>query len=99
MRADPVMEVTMGAGGAFAGALIPALQALVHFNDPKEPMGIIGLLTVLISVTSLVLSVFSGVLWYKRHTRHRGLAATIRSRPRVKVSVANELSSGGAQGG
>lgn len=98
MRADPVMEVTMGAGGAFVGGLIPALQALAHFNDPKEPMGIIGLLTVLIAVTSLVLSVFSGILWYRRHSRHEGLAATIRSRPKVKVSVATDLSSGGVQG-
>ena len=99
MRADPVMEVTMGAAGAFVGAIIPALQALAHFKDPKEPMGVIGLITVLIAVAALVLTIFAGILWYRRHRRHQGLAATIRSRPKVKVSVANDLSSGSPQSG
>lgn len=99
MRADPVMEVTMAAIGAFLGAVIPAVEALARFNDKTNPMGLIGLFTVLIATVSLALAIFAGVLWYRRHKRHQGLAATIRSRPKVKVTIANDAASGSPQGG
>lgn len=99
MRADPVMEVAMASAGAFAGTLVPAAEALSRFQDTANPMGYIGLLTIVIAVVSFAMAAFSGILWYRRRKRHEGLAAAIRSRPKVKVTPASDFSSGSPQAG
>lgn len=90
MRAEPVMEICLASVGVFFGSLIPAIDQASRFNSETDPMGLIGLLTICLTIGSLVALVITGWLWYKRHQRHKDLAATIRSRPKVSVKVAND---------
>jgi hypothetical protein len=99
MRAEPVMEVAMGASGAFVGGLVPAIEALSRFQDIAHPMGYVGFFTVILDVVALVVAGLSIWLWRRRRLRHVDLATAIRSRPRVKVTPANDTTSGGPETG
>lgn len=90
MRAEPVMEVCLASIGIFLGSIVPTFEQLARFNDVDDPMGMLGLFTALLTFGSLVAAIITGMLWYSRHKRYLGLAAIIRSRPKVPVKIAQD---------
>lgn len=89
MRAEPVMEICLASIGVFFGSVIPAVEQVSRFNSASQSMGIVGLLTICLTACSFAIAIVTGWLWHKRHERHKDLAATIRSRPKVKVRTAS----------
>lgn len=90
MRAEPIMELFLASVGLFFGSLIPTIEELSRFNSPTDPMGIVGLVTALITFGSLVAAGISGCLWKSRYKKHGELAKVIRSRAKVAVKIVDD---------
>lgn len=87
MRHDPVMEIFLLAAGAAVGAIVPAFQELARFNASQNPMGITGLMTVIVLVAALAIATVTGLLWWQRTAAKSDLVTEIRGRPKVRVMV------------
>lgn len=90
MRKEPVMEIFLLSAGAFVGTFMPAIEVLGQFKSDPTKVGYLGLLTMLLASGTLAVALVTGYLWYQRGKSQKTLVESIRSRPRIPVTQANE---------
>ena len=85
MHREPVMEIFLAAIGCLAGSIVPSIEAFARFNATANPMGLTGLATLMISVSSLGVAAITGLLSLMKVKQRGRLSERIKSRPRVEV--------------